>query len=88
MYGLYHQIFLSNCLSKILWPTYTTKKKYSYWIFLSYYVFYSSSGASTGQTPAQVPQLIQADWSITNLSSPWEIHPTGHSAAQPPPEIH
>jgi hypothetical protein len=50
--------------------------------------FYSSSGASTGQTPAQVPQPMHAAWSITNLSSPCEMHPTGHSPAQAPQEIH
>ena len=52
------------------------------------YIFYSSSGAPTGQTPAQVPQEIHADASITNLSSPCDMHPTGHSAAQAPQDIH
>jgi hypothetical protein len=50
--------------------------------------FYSSSGASTGQTPWQVPQEMHADASISNFSSPCDIHPTGHSAAQAPQEIH
>lgn len=52
-------------------------------------LFYSAStGASTGQTPAHEPQLIQADSSITKQVSPCDIHPTGHSEAQAPQPIH
>jgi len=50
--------------------------------------YYSSTGALTGQVPAHEPQPIQADWSITNLSSPSDMQPTGHSAAQAPHDIH
>jgi len=52
------------------------------------YVFYSSSGASTGQTPAHVPHPIHVASSITYLSPSCDIHPTGHSAAQAPHAIH
>lgn len=52
------------------------------------YLYSSSTGASTGQTPAQVPHPIQADASITYLSSPCEIHPTGQFAAHAPQLIH
>ena len=45
-------------------------------------------GASTGQTPAHVPQLMHADSSITKQLSPCDMHPTGHSAAQAPQLIH
>ena len=48
----------------------------------------TSCGASTGQTPAHVPQLMQADSSITKQVSPCDIHPTGHAAAQAPQLIH
>ena len=51
-------------------------------------MFYSSSGASTGQTPAHVPHPIHVASSITYLSSPCDIHPTGHSAAHAPQDIH
>ena len=49
---------------------------------------YSSSGASTGQTPAQVPHPIHCAGSILYLSSPSVIQPTGHSAAHAPHLIH
>ena len=48
----------------------------------------SSTGASTGQTPAHVPHPIHASLSITNLSSPFEIHSTGQFAAHAPQLIH
>lgn len=51
-------------------------------------VAYSSEIAPTGHTPAQEPQLMQTDPSISNLPSPSEIAPTGHCPAQEPQEIH
>ena len=56
-----------------------TNKRYYNFDVIPFYISdfiipYSSTGASTGQTPAQVPQDIHADWSITNLSSPCDIH--------------
>jgi len=59
-------------------------------VSFSYFIcfYYSSAGASTGQTPAHDPQLIQADASIVKQFSPCDIHPTGHSAAQAPQLIH
>mgnify|MGYP004576128891 CR=1 len=51
-------------------------------------IFYSSAGASTGQTPAHVPQPMHVFSSIMYFSSPCEIHPTGHSAAHAPQDIH
>jgi hypothetical protein len=49
---------------------------------------YSASGAPIGQTPAQVPHSIQADASITYLSSPCEIQLIGQALAQAPQLIH
>ena len=49
---------------------------------------YSSEIAPTGHPPAQEPQLMQTDPSISNLPSPSEIAPTGHCPAQAPQEIH
>lgn len=51
-------------------------------------VSYSSEIAPTGHPPAQEPQLMQTDPSISNLPSPSEIAPTGHCPAQEPQEIH
>ena len=48
---------------------------------------YSSTGAPTGQTPAQAPQPMQVSASITYLPSPAEIADTGHSASQAPQEM-
>ena len=53
-----------------------------------FYVSYSGSIASTGQTEAQVPQSMQVSASISYASSPAEIASTGHSPAQVPHEIH
>ena len=53
-----------------------------------YIIIYSSSGASTGQTPAHVPQPMHEFASIMYLSSPCDMHSTGHSAAQAPQDIH
>jgi len=53
-----------------------------------FYMFYSSSGASTGQTPAHVPHPIHVASSIMYLSSPCDMQPTGHSAAHAPQDIH
>ena len=56
---------------------------------MSFLINYSSStGASTGQTPAHVPQPMHAAASISKQFSPCDIHPTGHSAAQAPQLIH
>ena len=49
---------------------------------------YSSLGAPTGQTPAQAPQEMQVEESITYLSSPAEIAPTGQLSAQAPHMMH
>ena len=49
---------------------------------------YSSSGALTGQTPAQVPHPMHVFLSITYVVSPCDIHDTGHSAAHAPQLIH
>ena len=49
---------------------------------------YSGLGASTGQTFAHAPQSIQASLSITYISSPGDIHDTGHSGSQAPQLIH
>ena len=49
---------------------------------------YSSTGAPTGQVPAQAPQLMQVSASMTYLPSPSEIAFTGHSAAQAPQLMH
>ena len=55
---------------------------------LFYLLFnYSALGASTGQAPAQAPHSIHSFASITNLPSPSEIHPTGHSPAHAPQEM-
>lgn len=45
---------------------------------------YSSEIAPAGQVPAQEPQEMQADESISNLPSPSEIAPTGQEPAQAP----
>ena len=45
---------------------------------------YPSLIAPVGQTPAQVPQEMQASASITYWLSPWEIALTGHSLSQVP----
>jgi hypothetical protein len=47
-------------------------------------MYYSGCGASTGQTLLQAPHSIQADASITYLSSPADIQLTGHSDSQAP----
>ena len=45
--------------------------------------YYSSYGAPTGQTPAQVPQEIHLEASISHLPSVFtEIAPIGHIAKQ------
>lgn len=49
---------------------------------------YASTGALTGQVPAQAPQEMQAASSITYFPSPSEIAFTGHSAAHAPHEMH
>lgn len=48
----------------------------------------SGFGASTGQTPEQVPQPMQSFGFITYLLSPFFMHETGHDAAQAPQLIH
>lgn len=48
---------------------------------------YSSTGAPTGQTPAQEPQEMQASASITYAVSPSLMQPTGQEPAQAPQEI-
>ena len=53
----------------------------------SLFVDYSSTGAPTGQTPAQAPQEMHLSTSITYLSAPAEIALTGHSASQAPQEM-
>ena len=45
---------------------------------------YSSEIASEGQTPAQVPQLMQVPASMTRFESFSEIAETGHSGSQAP----
>ena len=50
--------------------------------------FYSSTGAPTGQTFAQFPQLMQTSGSITYVVSPSLIALTGHSDAQVPQLTH
>ena len=45
---------------------------------------YPPETAPVGQTPAQVPQEMQASASITYWLSPWEIALTGHSLSQVP----
>ena len=57
---------------------------YKYTSKIAFYFYYSGWGASTGQTPAQEPHSIQVFASITYLSSPEDIHSTGHSASQAP----
>ena len=56
--------------------------------FLFILCTYSSSGASTGQTPAHVPHPIHVSLSIMYLSSPCDMQLTGHSAAHAPQDIH
>ena len=51
-------------------------------------MYYSSSGASTGHTPAHVPHPIHVDASISYCVSPCDMHDTGHSAAHAPQDIH
>jgi hypothetical protein len=49
---------------------------------------YWGMGASTGQTAAQLPQSMHWLSSITYLSSPSEMQPTGHSGSQAPQLMH
>ena len=49
---------------------------------------YSASlGASTGQTPAQAPQEMQASASMTYFPSPSVMQFVGHSSTQAPQEM-
>ena len=52
------------------------------------FLFYSSSGALTGHTPAHVPHPIHTSLSITYVVSPCDMQDTGHSAAHAPQLIH
>ena len=45
---------------------------------------YSTKIAPVGQTDSQAPQSMHAEASITYLSSPGEMQPTGHSPEQAP----
>ena len=52
------------------------------------YSNYSSAGAPTGHTSAQLPQEMHSSALITNLSSPSEMQATGQPSAHAPQEMH
>ena len=66
----------------------TRKLRVIFRIYLIIFMYYSSSGASTGHTPAHVPHPMQDDASISYFPSPCDIQDTGHSAAHAPHAIH
>ena len=49
---------------------------------------YSSLGAPTGQTSAQLPQEMHSSALITYLSAPSEMQETGQPSAHAPQEMH
>ena len=61
-----------------------TKRKVQSLSALSFAFDYSAPGAPTGQTLAQAPQSMHLPGSISYLSAPAEIAPTGHSASHAP----